>query len=103
MSAVPQQLAASLAPMRVLVAGKIVSSRMHERNRLTVLIAPAPDAYSHPSTIEVRSRQQLGQVGEEVRVTCSLRGYMRRFDFKDRQTGELKRGERCEHSLDAVE
>jgi len=105
MSAVPQSIAAvpGLVPMRVLVAGRVVSSRTFDGGRVTVLVTPAADEYSHPSTVEIRSKAQLGQKGEEVRISCMLRGFLRRFNYPDKKTGEIVRGERCEHSLEAVE
>jgi hypothetical protein len=107
MSANPQQpnvTPITPIPMRVLIVGRIVASRTNDNGaRFTTITTPAPDAYSHPSTVEVRSKQQLGAKGEDVRINCALRGYSRRFEYGDKRTGEVKRGERCEHTLDAIE
>jgi hypothetical protein len=89
--------------MRVVIVGRVVASRSFDGGRVTTIVTPAADSYSHPSTVDVRSKQQLGQKGEEVRVTCSLRGFQRRFQYTDSKTGEVKRGDRCEHNLEAVE
>jgi hypothetical protein len=104
MSAVPQTIAPAAQAMRVLIVGRIVSSKgLDKGGRMTVIVTPAPDAYSHPSTVEVKSQQQLGAKGDDVRVACMLKGYMRRFEFTDKRTGEVKQGERADHTLEAVE
>ncbi len=44
----------------------------------TVIIIPAKDAYSHPSSFAVNSEAKIGSDGQEITVPCELRPYARR-------------------------
>lgn len=95
------QLAA--APMRVTIIGRIAQVRKHEGARYTVITCAAPDPYSHPVTVEVRSKGELGAKDEETTVRCLLGGWSRRFKYTERDTGEVKQGTRYELALTAIE
>ncbi len=106
MSAV-QQLptpGAKPVPMQVLVQGRIDAQRRHEKTSYTRILTPAPDAYSRPQTVEVRSKQKLGDLGEEIRVTATLGGYARKpYRYTDKDTGETATVTPVDMTLDAVE
>lgn len=92
------------APMEVRIKGKIDASRRHGDVRYTRILTPAPDAYSRPQTIEVRSKGQLGSKGEEVTVTATLGGYTRKaFKSIDKESGEITMVTPVDLTLDAVE
>jgi hypothetical protein len=103
--------AANVAPlngvrfMEVKVKGRIEASRLYEGKRFTRLVAPAPDAYSRPQTVEVRSsRQKLGEVGEEITVNAVLGGYTRKpYKVTDKDTGEIVTLTPVDHTLDLLE
>lgn len=91
-------------PMRVQIGGRIESSRTHDGKRYTHVLTPAPDAYSRPQLLEIRSKSKLGEKGEEINVTCVLGGYQRKsYQAKDKETGEISTVTPVEHTLDLVE
>lgn len=107
MSALPvSNLPSSLSktPMEVLVKGKIDARRRHESTWYTRMLTPAPDAYSRPQVIEVRSKQKLGEIGDETTVVCKLGGYSRKpFRSTDKDTGEVTMVTPVDLTLDAIE
>lgn len=94
----------ALSPMQVMVVGRVTKVRRHDGKTYTKLVVPAKDAYSRPSQVEVRSKQRLGEVGEDVRVLAEVGGYGRKpYKVTDRDTGEMRTVEPVEHTLDAIE
>jgi hypothetical protein len=90
-------------PMQVLVRGRLEKSRLYEGTRYSQIITPAPDVYSRPQIVEVRSKERLGDVGDEVAVACILGGFSRKpYKAVDRQTGESVTVVPVDHTLDAV-
>ena len=90
--------------MHVAIKGRIDASRRYDKSRYTRVTTPAPDAYSRPQIIEVRSRSSLGQVGEEVTVTCVLCGFTRKpFKSSVQETGEVTLVTSVDLTLDLVE
>ena len=99
-----QQRQAQIIPMQVLVKGRIESSRSHEGKRYTHVMTPAPDAYTRPQLLEIRSKGRLGEKGDEITVSCVLGGYQRKaYQAKDKQSGEVTTVIPVEHTLDLVE
>ncbi len=95
---------AAPVPMLVTIKGKVDASRKHGAVRYTRIITPAPDAYSRPQTVEIRSKQQLGAREEEIVVTATLGGYTRKaFRSTDKETGETLMVTPVDLTLDAVE
>ncbi|WP_042429666.1 hypothetical protein [Comamonas granuli] len=91
-------------PMQVTIKGRIDAARRHEKNAYTRIVTPAPDLYSRPQTVEVRSKQRLGQVGDEITVQAVLGGYTRKpFRSVDKETGETSMVTPVDMTLDAVE
>jgi len=90
--------------MQVMVHGRVEASRTHDGVRYTRILTPAPDAYSRPQTVEVRSKQPFGAKGDEVKVLAQLGGYTRKpFETKDKSTGEIFKVTPVDMTLDAVE
>ena len=90
--------------MQVLVKGRIEASRRYDKTIYTRIVAPAPDPYSRPQTVEIRSKQRLGQSGDEITVQAVLGGFTRKpFRSTDKETGEVTLVTPVDLTLDAVE
>lgn len=101
---IPPQERARVQLMQVAIKGKIDATRRHEQTRYTRILTPAPDAYSRPQTVEVRSKGPLGQRGDEITVFATLGGYTRKpFKSTDRESGEITMVTPVDLTLDAVE
>lgn len=61
------------------------ASQQLDRNTETLIVLPAPDAYSSPSTIAVLSGSPFGNSGQDVNIICRVTGFPRRWDTKDPQ------------------
>lgn len=78
------------------IQGKIAYIRVHKAESgkiyVSILKIAAPDAYSHPSTVEVSSREKLGEINDEWRGVCTVVGYPRSYEQKktDPETGEIE-------------
>lgn len=70
---------------------------------LTVCIMPAADSFSHPSTIELRSRRPLGAPGSDVDLICTLTGYSRKYNVTDETTGYKTPVNSAQNVLDVIE
>lgn len=71
------------------LAGRVNAVRKAEDVVFTEVTLPAPDQYSSPATVEIRSRKRLGQVGETVEVPVACGGYRGKpFVYTDKETGE---------------
>ena len=102
--ATPAATTAKTIPMQVLVRGRIDAVRRHDKTIYTRIITPAPDPYSRPQTVEIRSKQRLGQPGDEVAQLATLGGYARKpFRSTDKETGETTMVTPVDMTLDAVE
>jgi hypothetical protein len=65
---------------------------------LTLVKTPAPDPFSNPSTVEIRSAARIGSVGEDVDLYANLRGYPQ--SGTSEKTGEAYR--RAQNVLEAI-
>lgn len=79
------------------ISGRIVTSRKLNTQQgpliLTVLRLPAPDQYSHPSTIELRSSERLGENDTDWSGYVRLGGMPNNWERTevDRETGESRK------------
>lgn len=86
-----------------LVVGKLLEQRRHEGSYYSVIVAPAPDAYSQPVPLEVRSDRSLGAQGEMVSVNCQVGGVRgRHYELQDKNTGEVRKVKPIRVTLDAL-
>lgn len=100
----PANPAAAVKPMHVLVQGRVEAVRRYQSSNYTLVKIPAPDEYSNPSTVEVRSSQRFAEVGEGVKVLCVLSGYAKKpRQITDRTTGEIRSFVEVNHYLSLVE
>mgnify|MGYP000846155994 FL=1 len=103
-AATPVATAAKMIPMQVLVVGRIDAVRRHAKTTYTRVTTPAPDPYSRPQTVEIRSKQRLGQPGDQVTQLGLLGGYARKpFRSTDKETGETTMVTPIDHTVDAIE
>lgn len=105
-TATPAAAAASkLLPLQTMLIGRIEAVERKEKYRYTRVIAPSDDRFSSPEYFEVRSSgaHQLGQVGDDVRVLCRLRGYKRKPKTYTDKNGEIRTFVPMVMSLDLVD
>lgn len=82
---------------QAVIQGKILSKRKIDTQQgllyLTLLRLPAPDEYTSPATIELRSRDPLGDVGENYQCRVQLGGVQNNYETKtvDKETGDEKK------------
>ncbi len=95
--------ATRLGPMDVFVKGKVDAVRRHGQVTYTRVVTPAPDPYSRPQLLEVRSKARFGQAGEEVQVVCKLGGFSRKPFKSTDADGVITMVTPIDHTLDLVE
>lgn len=90
--------------MEVAIKGRIDASRVFDGVRYSRIITPAPDHYSKPQTLEIRSKKSLGSRGEEIFIKARLGGFVKRpFEVVDKESGEVTKVLPVVMILDAVE
>jgi len=90
--------------MQVFVVGRVEHRTRWEGKYITRVITPAPDAYSKPQLVSIRSKQALGGAGDDVSITCKLGGYTRKaYKSTDKETGEITSVVPVDMTLDAIE
>lgn len=86
-------------PNKPLINLGIISGRIEAKRKiktaagdlyLTVCRLPAVNEFEHPATVELRSYDPLGDIGETVSVRVRLGGLPNNYDTKtiDQRTGE---------------
>lgn len=95
---------AKIRPMQTLVQGRIESTKRRENVWYSALVTPAEDVYSRPQYVEIKSKNKLGQTGDEITQLCKIGGYKRKpFSFTDKSTGEVMTVVPHDHTLEAIE
>lgn len=90
--------------MQVRISGKIQAIRRFDNTTFTRIVTPAPDSYSRPQVVEVRSKNKLGERDEEVTVTALLGGYTRKpYAVIDKDTGEKTMVTPTDMTLDVID
>lgn len=91
-------------PMVVNIIGKVEAIRRYDGNSYTRVICPAPDLYSKPAVVEIRSPKSIGARNDEIDVQARMGGYMRKpYKVTDRETGEISTITPVDLTLDFVE
>jgi len=78
-------------PGLVRIVGRVDTVRQVGTDRKTfrtLVVMPAADAFSHPSTVEVRSAARIGAAGNDADVLCNVLGFKNK-PRKNMETGEL--------------
>lgn len=77
--------------MQLILNGvRVEKSEVYNGKTFTVVAAPAPDAFSHPSKFRVSSGGQIGRVGDVLDLTVGVSGVVKAKSFFDRSTGQQK-------------
>jgi hypothetical protein len=79
-----------MADMKMQV--RIDSSEAYNGNYYTEVTRAAADSFSKPSTFRLRSAQPLGQQGQMIEVICNVSGYVRHYNYTDKNTGQPLKG-----------
>lgn len=104
MSAVEQMKPAAKPSLENLpFHGRIERTRIHDGKRYTVIATPAPDPYSKGDSYVMRSKSQLGTVGEIVTVYARMSGYVRQKEYKNKDTGEINKYDESNVYFDVIE
>lgn len=69
---------------------RIDSSEFYSGKTYTIVSAPAPDAFSHPSRFKVQSVQPIGGNGQFVDLEIAVSGMVRVKNYQDKNTGQQK-------------
>lgn len=85
------KVAAALPLGVCLLSGRITARRRISTANgtlcLTIVKLPAPDEFSNPATVELRSREHIGEVGDAWRGRVQVGGYGRSYQVDDAETG----------------
>ena len=83
--------AGTAKPMHVFIIGKVERVRRYEQFTYTTVICPAPDLYSKPQVLELRSKARFAEREEEVKVWGRLGGWQGKpYKVTDKETGEIR-------------
>jgi hypothetical protein len=97
-----QAAASQQIPLVVRIVGRIdfvkQGTSKGKPSFLTLVKTPAPDPFSAPSTVEVRSGVRLGAAGDDVELFANLKGYSQ--SGVSQKTGEPYR--RAQNVLEAI-
>ena len=94
--------ARSPAAADVLISGKCIQVRKSGETWLHLVSMPAPDPYSHPSTVEVAAAARLCDRDEPFSARCRISGYARTYKTVDRDSGETRTVRTADVRLSAV-
>lgn len=86
--------------------GRLVAAKRPNGNGQfwqSLMIMPAPDAYSSPATVELLSTKRLGERDEEITVKVRIGGYRRSYKATDRETGQTTNVQTADNKLFVVE
>lgn len=90
--------------MVVHIVGKVEAVRRYEGKSYTRIVCPAPDLYSKPAIVEVRSSNRIGAKDEEVSLDARLSGYPRKmYSVTDKESGEIVKIIPVEMTLEMIE
>lgn len=75
-------------PAVALIQGRCLNVRKSGELFLHLIAMPAPDPYSHPSTVEVSALTRMAEKDGDFRALVRVTGYPRQYKTTDRDTGE---------------
>lgn len=79
----------------VMVSGRIANKPRRYKTKegsmySHIVKLPSPDSFTSPQTIEVNASRPLGEKGDDIVELCSLGGFPRTFEMKNKETGEVE-------------
>lgn len=86
--------------------GRLISAKRPAGNSKFwshLIVIPAPDPYSSPSTVEVLASKRLGERDEDLIVRVSCGGYRRSYRTTDKETGEVQVVQTADNKFFAIE
>lgn len=88
----------------VMFRGKVIRVTRYENLFYTQMICPAPDHYSKPQIVEIRSKSGFADLDQEVDVKAKLGGYHgKTYKSTNKDTGVVKTVYPVNLTLDLVE
>lgn len=98
---------AALPVLTALLSGRVHATRKITTRtgpfHITVVKLPAPDEFSSPETVELRSKDKLGTQGDMVRCKVRIGGYGRSYQTTDPQDGDKVTVQTADNTLTVVE
>ena len=98
-----QGQAISLKAGQVMIVGRCISAKRAGSLFSHLVVLPAPDPYSSPSTVEVLSKARQADTEQDVKFLCRVGGYKRSYKSTDRETGETRQVHTADNKLFLVE
>jgi hypothetical protein len=99
--------APQVPPLVAAVKGRVFAARRIQTKNgpqvITILKLAAPDEYSSPQTIELRSAQRLADNGQDWSGRVRIGGYGRQYQATDPETGEKRTVQTADNSLTVIE
>lgn len=74
--------APAIAANQAVIRGRIIEVKKTENGCYTALKLPAPDQYTSPQAVEIRSKRLLGRPEEDITVRVHVGGYRRGYKDK---------------------
>ena len=93
----------SLRAGQVMIVGRCVSAKRAGTLFSHLVVLPAPDPYSSPSTVEVLAKSRQADSEQDVKLLCRVGGYKRSYKSIDRETGETRQVHTADNKLFLVE
>lgn len=89
-----------------LLAGRVGNARKINGTNgsywLTLVTMAAPDEFSSPSTVELRSKQKLGDRDDIWRGKVRISGFRRSYKTTDQETGEQRAVQTADIRLEVI-
>lgn len=73
---------AAVVANQSILRGRVLEVKRSESGTYTVITLPAPDQYSQPQNVEVRSKNMIGRPQEDVTVKVAIGGFRRGYKDK---------------------
>ncbi len=86
----PEQVTPLNTVAMALITGRCIGVRKVNDIFLHLVTMPAPDAYSHPSTVEVAADTRLAEKDGDFKAKCRITGFARQYKATDKDTGEVR-------------
>jgi|JI8StandDraft_1071087.scaffolds.fasta_scaffold106279_2 hypothetical protein len=85
------------------LAGRLLKVTKKNDLFIHLMVLPAPDAYTSPSTVEILSKTRIGQAQDEITCLVRITGYRRTYNHTDRETGETRQVQTADVRLSLLE
>lgn len=83
--------------------GRIDSFKRQDKDYTTYITLPSVDEFSKPQTVQVNSKSSIGQRGDVVEVLVGPAGFLSKFSYADKNTGEKLQGEKVVSWFELIE